>query len=65
MALVHTKVENGALSTLVAPLTNSKETVGWRKRYEVDALGAFRARNEELSVFLDVVDNHVVTGDVY
>jgi hypothetical protein len=64
LSFVHTKIEYGALSALVASLTNCKETVGRRKRYEVDALGAFRARNEELGVFLDIVDNHVVAGDV-
>ena len=65
MAFVHAKIENSALGTLLTPLTNSKETVGWRKRYEVDAFGAFGARYEELGVFLNVVDNHVVTRDVY
>ena len=65
MALIHAEVKDSALGTLLTPLTNSKETVGWRKRYEVDAFCAFRARNEELSVLLNVVDNHVMTSDVY
>ncbi len=65
LAFVHAKIENSALGTLLTPLTNSKETVGWRKRYEVDAFGAFWARNEELSVFLHVVNYHIVTRDVY
>ena len=65
LALVHAEVKYSTLGTLLTTLTNSKETVGWRKRYEVNALCAFRSRNEELSVFLNVVNNHVMTRDVY
>ena len=64
LTFVLLQIENGALGACFAFFANSKEAVSRGNSYEVDALGAFWTRNEELSIILNVKDDHIMASYV-